>query len=118
DNLAREEIYGFEDSLGGYYDALTKRGQDVNISLAGTNTLTGQQNTFNPNVSFAGASGNLGAAGGTYGGAGATYGGAARTRESAAKLPSTWSRIGGVARAGVGIAANMYAPGSADFLRR
>ena len=118
DNLAREEIYGFEDSLGGYYDALTKRGQDVNLSLAGTNVLTGQQNTFDPNVSFAGAGGNLGAAGGTYGGAGSTYGSSARTRESAAKMPSTWSRIGGIAKAGASIGADMIAPGSGAFLRR
>lgn len=115
DNLAREEIYGFEDSLSGYHDALSKRGQDVNISLAGANVLSGQQNTFNPNVSFAGASGNLGAAGGTYGGAGSTYGSAANTRERAAAMPSTWSRIGGIAKAGAGIAANMIAPGSTSL---
>ncbi len=118
DNLAREEIYGFEDERGAYYDDLSKRGQDVNLSLAGTNILTGQQNTFDPNVSFAGAGGNLGASGGTYGGAGATYGSAASTSERAAQLPSTWSRICGAARAGAGIAADMFAPGSGGFVKR
>lgn len=118
DNLAREEIYGFEDKLGGYYDALSKRDQDVNISLAGTGVLAGQQQTFDPNTSYRGASSNLGAAGSTYGGAGGTYGRAADTRERAAKLPSTWSRVGGAVRAGVSIAADMYAPGSGSLIRR
>jgi len=123
DNLAGEKLAGFEDRLGGYYDALNRRNADVGIATTGAGLKTGQQSVFNPNNSFGMASGNLASAGGTYGGAGSTFGSAAGTRYSAAQLPGTWSRIGGIARGIADVGMNFlpggqFAQAASGFMRR
>jgi hypothetical protein len=120
DNLTGEKLAGYEDAKGAYYDALNKRGLDVNTALAGSNILTGQQQQFNPNTSFGMAGGNLSGAGGTYGGAGGTYGGAAGTNLQASRMPGTWSKVGGAIQAGIGIAAPFLPGGqfAGAFTRR
>lgn len=96
---ARRRMQGrlTDESLAGYYDKLTRRGEDVNIGLQGANVLRGQQAVFNPQRGYGTGSGNIGAAGGTRGAA-------ARTYEASAKLPSVWSKVGGVVGAGLSIA--------------
>lgn len=111
DRLSEEKLAGFEDDLSAYYDKRSERAEDVNLSLAGTNILTGQQNTFNPNVSYGQAGGNLAVAGGSYAGSGAGFGNAARTRDAAARLPTKWSAIGGMLGTGARIGAGALTGG-------
>lgn len=95
---ARRRMQGrlTDESLSGYYDQLTRRGEDVNIGLQGINALQGQQAVFNPQRGYGFGSGNLGGAAGTRRGAAGTY-------EASAKLPSVWSKVGGVAGAAAGM---------------
>ncbi len=92
---ARRRMQGrlTDESLAGYYDKLSRRGEDINIGLQGANVLSGQQAVFNPQRGYGTGSANLGAAGSTRGAAASTY-------EASAKLPSVWSKVGGVLGAG------------------
>lgn len=86
-----------DESLGQYYDKRAERGEDISASVAGGNILAGQQGVFNPQGLY-----GLGA--GQYGGAAQTRRGAAQTHQAASRIPGIWSKVGGIAGAGLSLA--------------